>query len=946
MIPSRKLFRIDQRFPALFAQSPKSKTDDGLEGPAPGRPMAPIIRFLVTQIALGMVLATTSGWLVMHLRERALAAAEHHLHSISLVLADQAERAFEAVELEQNAILERFDVGSMRTPEDFRQGMSSVAVHEDFRSRSGTLPQLDAITAIDAEGNLINFSRSWPIPRVNVADRDYFKALTADPKLTTFMSQPVQNRGNGVWTMYLARKAVGPDGAFLGMILGAIRLGYFEQLYQAVAVGPGSAISMFRRDGVLMARYPHNDLQIGQAYHQRLVFMRPEAAGKSSIVMRQQSVVDGEEKLLAAFWLVHFPVVVNVMDGVSSILGEWRKQAVSLAAAAILIELVVSAIGLLMLKQSRDQRTLNEARADRASARAELTVARERQRADHELGVQNLRFGAALRNMSQALLMFDAADRLIVANVRVAEMFGMSPDSIKPGATIEALFGAATDAAALQQTDVDLLRGNIQDLKANGRPTSSINKLADGRTLAQNFVPMEREGWLVTLEDITERRLAEAKITHMAHHDALTGLPNRVLFHNRLAEAVSRGQRGEASAVLYLDLDHFKAVNDTLGHPIGDALLQEVSIRLRRQVREIDTVARLGGDEFAIVQSIVEKPQDATALAERLIGALCLPYELDGQHVSIGTSIGIALVPDDGENPDELLKKADIALYSAKAEGRGRYHFFEPAMDALMQERRALELDLRRALAAGEFEVYYQPLMNIKTRSVSGFEALLRWQHPERGVVSPLQFVPLAEEIGLIIPLGRWVLKQACLDAASWPGAMKVAVNVSVIQFDSHTLVEDVAAALAESGLAPSRLELEITETVMLADTDAILVILHQLRDLGIGIAMDDFGTGYSSLNYLRRFPFSKVKIDRSFIEGLGRGDECDAIVAAVTELCETLGMTTLAEGVETEEQLRQLRTGNCGEAQGFLFSPPRPASEVAALCRSLTQTERMVAMV
>jgi len=324
--------------------------------------------------------------------------------------------------------------------------------------------------------------------------------------------------------------------------------------------------------------------------------------------------------------------------------------------------------------------------------------------------------------------------------------------------------------------------------------------------------------------------------------------------------------------------------------------------------------------------------------AERLIEAIAMPYDLSGHHVTIGTSIGIAVFPGDGESPDELLKNADMALYSAKAEGRGRYRFFEPEMDALMQARRTLELDLRKALLAEEFEVWYQPLMNIKSGMVSGFEALLRWRHSARGQVTPAEFIPLAEDIGLIIPLGRWVLFQACSDAAGWPGNMKVAVNVSVVQFGSHTLVEDVAAALAASGLDPDRLELEITETVMLDDTDAILVILHQLRDLGVGIAMDDFGTGYSSLSYLRRFPFSKVKIDRSFIEGLGNGGDCDAIVKAVTELCETLGMATVAEGVETEEQLQQLRAGNCGEAQGYLFSKPRPAAEVASMCRRLNQ--------
>jgi predicted signal transduction protein with EAL and GGDEF domain len=319
-----------------------------------------------------------------------------------------------------------------------------------------------------------------------------------------------------------------------------------------------------------------------------------------------------------------------------------------------------------------------------------------------------------------------------------------------------------------------------------------------------------------------------------------------------------------------------------------------------------------------------------------LIETISAPYELNGHQVIIGTSVGIAVVPVDGDDPDQLLRNADMALYRSKADGRGRYSFFEPAMDARMQARRVLEMDLRDALATGAFEVFYQPLMSIKRRALSGFEALLRWNHPRLGLVPPSDFIPLVEEIGLIIPLGKWVLRQACSDAAKWPGTPKVAVNLSPLQFASKTLVADVATALEDSGLEPSRLELEITETVMLEDTNATLAILHRLKDLGIGIAMDDFGTGYSSLSYLRRFPFTKVKIDRSFIEGLGGGGDNDAIVAAVTELCQSIGMATVAEGVETEEQFQQLFQANCTEAQGYLFSKARPAGDVAAMCERL----------
>jgi diguanylate cyclase (GGDEF)-like protein len=401
---------------------------------------------------------------------------------------------------------------------------------------------------------------------------------------------------------------------------------------------------------------------------------------------------------------------------------------------------------------------------------------------------------------------------------------------------------------------------------------------------------------------------------------------------------VARSHRGESSAIMFLDLDHFKAVNDTLGHPVGDALLREVTRRLTKEVREIDTVARLGGDEFAVVQAKLNKPDGTATLAQRIIDVVSAPYMLDGQEVTIGTSIGIACAPEDGTDPDQLLKNADMALYQAKAAGRGVFRHFEAEMDIRMRARRKLETDLRKALADGELRVFYQPLVNLKTLRVCGFEALVRWFHPTRGLIPPTEFVAVAEEIGLIMELGDWVLRQACRDAVTWPGRLKVAVNLSPIQLGRSLVVADISDALHESGLSPDRLELEITETAMLEDTGAVLVTLHQIRDLGVRIAMDDFGTGYSSLSYLLRFPFNKVKIDRSFIEGVGQGGDSDVIVAAVINLCIALGMTITAEGVATVQQLTYIARRHCTEAQGYLFSKPRPAADVPDMIRHSEQ--------
>jgi diguanylate cyclase (GGDEF)-like protein len=442
--------------------------------------------------------------------------------------------------------------------------------------------------------------------------------------------------------------------------------------------------------------------------------------------------------------------------------------------------------------------------------------------------------------------------------------------------------------------------------------------------------PIPFEGVSATLTacvDVTEQRRAERRIVHMAHHDALTGLPNRVLFHQRLAEAAASGT---GLGLLMLDLDHFKLVNDTLGHPAGDALLREVAERLRACLGPGGLVARLGGDEFAILG---EAGRDALlALADRIIAALGRPFALEGQDVAIGVSIGIALAPEHGDDPDGLLRKADTALYAAKADGRRTRRLFEPAMDAALQGRRALERDLRAAIAAEALEVHYQPLLATGSLAVTGCEALARWRHPERGFVSPGEFIPVAEETGLIAPLGEWVLHQACREAAGWPGAVRVAVNLSPAQFRTPDLVGTVARALSESGLDPARLELEITEQVLLAETKANLAVLHRLRALGVRIAIDDFGTGYASLSYLQAFPFDKIKIDRSFTAALGREAAAVAIVQAVIGLGASLGITTLAEGVETEGQLASLRRSGCGEVQGFLFSRPVPAAEIRRL--------------
>ena len=565
-------------------------------------------------------------------------------------------------------------------------------------------------------------------------------------------------------------------------------------------------------------------------------------------------------------------------------------------------------------------------------------LALEHEKVRTRLEQMNGRFEAALSNMCQGLCFFDSDQRLIVANQRYSEIYDLPAEQIRPGILLReivALRIAHGSGPVMPVHDYLTWRDTIQSVTI---PTETIVELTNGRVIAIQHRPLADSGWVSTHEDITERRRAEERILFMARHDALTGLPNRVFFLERIDEALARSARGQHFAILCLDLDHFKAVNDTFGHPVGDRLLQAVAERLHLCVREGDTITRLGGDEFAILLSGMGRPERASELAQRIVHRLSEPYDLDGRTIVVSVSIGIALAPEDGTSPDRLLKSADIALYRAKADQGAAYRFFEADMDARLQARLALEADLRQALANDQFLLFYQPMIDLRSNVVCGFEALLRWCHPTRGLVAPAEFIALAEETGLIVPIGDWVLRRSCLEAARWPHGIKLAVNLSAAQFKGQfkgkLLAESVREALAASGLPAAMLELEITETVLLANSADTLATLHQLRSLGVRISMDDFGTGYSSLSYLRSFPFDKIKIDQSFIRDLSDREDSVAIVRAVVGLGKSLGMTTTAEGVEAPDQLARLREEGCGEVQGYLFSRPRPPAEIPMLLR------------
>ncbi|WP_246695083.1 EAL domain-containing protein [Methylobacterium sp. P1-11] len=553
---------------------------------------------------------------------------------------------------------------------------------------------------------------------------------------------------------------------------------------------------------------------------------------------------------------------------------------------------------------------------------------------ENRLTLTNRRLGAALDNMSQGLCLYDARNRLMVVNRRYSEIYGLAAGAVTPGMTAQEVMSACIAAGNHPGCDLDALLRQQRETLRNGEWQTLFQELSDGRIVAIDRREAADGGFVATYEDVTERRRAEARIAFLAHHDMLTGLPNRVAVGQQIDMAVAQAGRDQGFAVFAIDLDDFRPVNETLGHGIGDELLVAVANRLTACVREIDCVARLGADEFIVVQRGVDRPEDAAVLARRLIEVVGAPYSLTNHNIRVGLTIGITLAPGDGTSCEKLLKNAEVALDRGKAEARGAFRFFEPAMDARLQARRILERDLRDALAREAFEVYYQPIYSLETDRICGFEALLRWNHPVRGFISPAEFIPIAEELGLIVPLGEWVLRRACEEAARWPDELKVAVNVSAVQFTSASLVTAVREALRRTGLPGRRLELEITETVLVANPGVTTAILHSLRALGVRVAMDDFGTGYSSLSYLRSFPFDKIKIDQSFVRDLCVKDGTDFIVRAVIGLGASLGMTTTAEGVETEAQLAHLRAEGCDEVQGYLFSRPVPVPEVATIIR------------
>ncbi len=854
---------------------------------------------LIAAIAIGATIMADS------FRERALNSATRELENTVLLLARHFDQQMEDLGAIQRDLANYVRLSRIDTSVRFKEQMGTAAVNAMLKGKLSAVSYVGGVSIFDSDGNLINSATAWPVPPVNVADRTYFKRLKSDPTAPQLLIEPVVSRVTGTNVAVIALKLTAPNGEFLGVISRTLEPVNVERFFASVALGPDAAISMMHRDGVLLARYPRHEGMLSQNYKDAPIF-RQILAGDGNTTGIFSSPVDGEHRIGASHRLTSYPLIVTATTTVSAALADWREQMRFLIAVGLISVLLIAGM---------------------------LTVVVRRLISDHEASSRRLtlekeRLDKAVNNMTQGLLLFDASEHLVISNQRYIDMYGLSADVVKPGCTFRELIAHRKASGSLAGDDAEYADAVLRNI---GRKTSQIIETTDGRWIQIVNEPIVGGGWLATHEDITERKRSEEQITHLAHYDALTDLPNRTLFHERLKQEMAGVASGRQLALHYIDIDEFKGVNDSLGHLIGDELLKSVARSLQACVGTAGFVARLGGDEFAVVQTTIKSREDVSCLIDEMLAAIRAPRDCLGHQLTADASIGVALIPQHGTDIDQIMKNADLAMYAAKAAGRRTWRFFEPEMDAQVKARHQLEVDLRQAMVDDQLEVYYQPCLSLQDDRIVGCEALVRWRHPTRGYVSPAEFIPIAEDTGLINQLGERVLNVACTEAATWPDDIRLAVNVSPVQFKSGTLALKVAKALAASGLSPRRLELEITEAVLIRDDDA-LDTLHELRALGVRIALDDFGTGYSSLSYLQRIPFDKIKIDRCFVKDITESEGSAAIVQAVVNIAAIRKMSTTAEGVETEAQRQVLKRLGCSEMQGYLFSPPKPAADVRGL--------------
>jgi diguanylate cyclase (GGDEF)-like protein len=754
------------------------------------------------------------------------------------------------------------------------------------------------IFLIGPDGYLSQRTTGIQRDRVYLGDRLHFRAQVDAKQDDLFIGTPIIQRTTGQPTIQVSRRLQAADGSFAGILSGQIDPSFVEQFSRTLKLGPGSNISLRGFDGVLRASYGFL-----KPPEERTDVMADAIARAPEGYFWGSGQADGIRRLVNYRTVSGYPLVITVGETEANIFESANRQALIYLGIATALTLLTAFLITAIVQRQSTLEGLNT-----------------------RLSTLNRHFDAALGHMSQGISMYDGDHRLVMWNDRFVQLYRFPRELVTLGRPFKELFDHLVATGNIEEP-ADRYTATRAERLANEKIFSAQHTLADGRTIAVINHAMATGGWVSTHEDITDRKNTEIRIEQLAHFDGLTGLANRNLFKERLDAALARYRRlGTEFAVFLLDLDRFKTVNDTLGHQAGDKLLEAVAERIESTCGEADIAARLGGDEFAVIalSGHGNLPNRAEILAARLIEAISAPDEIDGHPVVVGCSIGVALVPAHGERMDEILRNADLALYRSKGEGRNCFQIYTEQMKAEADRRSALEIDLREAIWGDQLEVHYQPVVDIVSRRVVSVEALARWNHPTRGPIPPSEFIPVAEQTGLIVELGNWVMLQACRDATLMPAHIKVAVNLSPVQFAKSNIVEWASFALADSGLPADRLEFEITEGVLLEETERNLSSLRELKDIGISIALDDFGVGYSSLAYLTKFPFDKVKIDKSFIDALDR-TETSAVISSIVELANSLNLAILAEGIETEDQRKRVRSLGIKFGQGFLFAEPVP---------------------
>lgn len=842
-------------------------------------------------------------------RDQALAGAKQKLANTAVLVARHFERQLAEIIAGQIDLVERLRPELISSEDEFRERMASAQTHEMLRGKVNTAQVQSEFSIFGNDGRLIAWSNEAPEPRVIISGRLYFKQLRdgADPGVP--LLNLVRSTISGRWMLVAAVALRGTDGQFLGVMTRRIQLTVFTDFLASLDFPRGSSVAIHLSSGELVARYPSADDQIGRNFktgsaEQRALFNRPFYS------TRLNSPIDGEDRLLSSEALISVPLVAIATENVSTALRDWTAQTEALGrGAAVAITALIITFLLIIRLLTREHKA------------AAATLTQERNR-----------FALAVNNMTQGLVLFDGDQHLTLCNDRYLEIYGLTRDMIEPGCGLRELIDVRKRAGS-HDIDVDAYCSKILLDMITGQIATVTT--GDERTIQVAHSLLPDGGWVATHTDVTEQENQRRFVERLAHFDQLTNLPNRLFFRKTATGQLADLADDETLAVIYIDLDKFKTVNDTLGHRIGDTLLQHVAQQLRKCADNADFVARLGGDEFALLKRCGSREELTPTLA-RIHELLRQTFDCDGHPISSDASIGVALAPGDGRDLDTLLANADLALYAAKGSGRHTHCFYNAEMSAATAARHLLETELGFARTNGfrsaGFAVHFQPVADLASGRIVGCEALLRWFHPTKGAISPADFIPVAEDSGIICVLGAWVLETACRAAVNWPSEIRLAVNLSPIQVQEEGFVAKVDHILAQTHFPAERLELEITEAVLMRDHEKTSQVLHQLRARGIKMVLDDFGTGYSSLSYLHSFDFDKIKIDRSFVRNMVESEASLSIVQSIIGLATACGLRTTAEGIETESQRKLLTALGCREMQGYLLSPAVSEQKLSAL--------------